>query len=730
MKKQFILLVIVSVLIFGSVVSVANAVGNTLNTTLNLQDIGSLPSVPEVPTINVQPSTTYTYTLSITNNILLGNDISRKVSIVSVKPRLPNSFILGDPVVCPSNFEEVRLSNNSRDVGIINCVEVGLDTTSPTTTSNPQYDITYGQTGSVSFTFTTPSSGGITDLSLGIGSINSAGVLGTGQWSPAVHISVANPACTANDWSCTNWGECHADGNYFQNRTCSKTKICEGGVASPSTQQICTPPFCTSWTYTDWGVCDPILGYQSRNEISAFPHDCIIDYTNGPGPINRQTCSVFSACTLSDWSCTNWGTCSQNGSQVRTCAKASNCQGGVNSPITSQSCTLPLQPIQPSCTTDTWTCENWNACSISGVQNRSCKITFDCPSVVTAPPVTDQYCEAPNKPTQQVPPDSSEIANQGTIIKATVKLICPLDANRASQASGTIIDSIGTILTNQHVISGTLGCLVGFINNFNDEPYFGNRQIADIVKESSSEDVAVLKLRNPQNSKLSFVDITKGSSNNLRLGTNVNIYGYPAKFGTNMTYTSGSFSGTSGSYLKTSAIIEHGNSGGGAYLNDGTFIGIPSGVIKGELNALGYILSISTINSWLGNSPSVAHNNNSNNYSRVSSLLENIDLEKLDSLQLVIPGTNENKEITNNSSGVVNPVFTRSLKKGMSGDDVKQLQTLLKKLNYFPIDQDTTNYFGAITHAAVIKFQKDNNIKPVAGLFGPLTQAKILSLNK
>jgi len=730
MKKQFIIIFTFSILFLGTTFFNVNAIENTLNATINLQDIGSLSSVPEVPTINVQKNTTYTLTLSIVNNILLGGDTSRKISIVSVKPRLPNSFVLKDPVVCPYNFEEVRLSNNSRDVGIINCVEIGLNSTGSITTSNPQYDITYGQTGNVSFTFTTPTTSGSTDLSLGIGSINSDGVIGTGYWS--LHIVVANPVCTIADWSCTDWGECRADGNYFQNRTCSKTTNCEGGIASPSTQQICTPPFCTSWTYTDWGVCDPILGYQSRNEISAFPSGCIIDYVNGPGPINRQRCSVVPSCTLNDWSCTDWGTCSQNNTQTRTCNKISNCQSDTSSPVTSQSCTLPLQPIQPSCTADTWFCGDWNSCSISGVQNRSCKITFDCPSVVTAPPVTDQYCEAPNKPTQQTPPDSSEIANQDTIIKATVKLICPFDEkwNKWMEGSGTIIDQSGMILTNKHVVSETLGCLVGFINNFNDEPYFGNRQIADIVKESSSEDVAVLKLRNPQNNKLSFIDITKGNSNNLRLGTNVNIYGYPSKFGTNMTYTSGSFSGTSGSYLKTSAIIEHGNSGGGAYLNDGTFIGIPSGVLKGELNALGYILSISTINSWLGNSPSVVYNNNSNNYSRVSSILESIDLKTLDSLQLVIPGTKEYKEIIDNSNGVVNPVFNRNLKKGMSGDDVKQLQTLLKKLNYFPIDQDTTNYFGAITHAAVIKFQKDNNIKPVAGLFGPLTRAKILSLNK
>ena len=418
-----------------------------------------------------------------------------------------------------------------------------------------------------------------------------------------------NQLCYADTWSCSEYATCSAGGT--QTRTCTKTFECPlVDTPSPSTSQSCTPP-------------TPL-------------------------------------CTADSWKCTDWNTCSVSGNQTRSCNKINTCEGGTSALPTFQSCTPPPQPItpvtpppvyqppQPSCTADTWSCGDWNSCSLSGVQNRSCRKTFDCPSVETAPPITDQYCEPANKPTQQVPPDSSEISNQDTIIKATVKLICPLDENRASQGSGTVIDPSGTIRTNKHVISGTLGCLVGFINNFNDEPYFGDRQIADITKVSSNEDVAVLKLRNPQNRKLLYIDITKANSNSPQLGTKINIYGYPAKFGTNITYTSGDFSGTSGSYLKTTAIIEHGNSGGGAYLSNGMFIGMPSAVIKGELNALGYILSINTINAWLGNS-SVAYNNSDNNYSRVSAVLDKINLKKLDSLKLVIPDTKQNKATTHES---------------------------------------------------------------------------------
>ncbi|OGG95592.1 hypothetical protein A3E04_02875 [Candidatus Kuenenbacteria bacterium RIFCSPHIGHO2_12_FULL_42_14] len=214
----------------------------------------------------------------------------------------------------------------------------------------------------------------------------------------------------------------------------------------------------------------------------------------------------------------------------------------------------------------------------------------------------------------------------------------------ASQGSGTIINSSGLILTNKHVIDGTSGCLVGFIDDYDDEPYFGDRQIADIYKISSDTDVAVLKLRNPSNKNLASINISQNSSSNIKLGEILTTYGYPADFGRKITYTSGDFSGVDGNYLKTTAVIEHGNSGGGAYLKNGSFIGIPSAVVKGSLNSMGLLLSVNKVNSWLNNSTAYKGNNNNNDYSRVSALLGNIDLGTLDSLGLFVAGdkTNDN----------------------------------------------------------------------------------------
>jgi len=494
------------------------------------------------------------------------------------------------------------------------------------------------------------------------------------------------PACTANDYSCGDWSSCSVSGS--QTRNCNKISNCDGGVQIPAISQSCTymPPICNSWIYSTWSDCQA-NGTQTRTIINSSPDGC-----SGGNPVLTQSCSYIPFCTLNDYSCGNWSACSQNGRQTRACDKIKNCQDGAVSIATSQSCTYTpacisfyysswsecsqdgkqtrnitskypsnceggaspqtMQSCTPPCSADTWTCGSWGECSLSGIQSRSCTKTFDCLNVQTAPPITDQYCEPPSRSTPQTPPSGTdEILNQDSIIKSTVKLLCPVNAQMASQGSGTVIDPSGIILTNKHVIAGTLGCLVGFINDFNDEPYFGKRQIADISKVSSNQDIAILKIRNPQNKRLTSIDITKGNSN-LRLGIKITIYGYPAKFGTNITYTSGDFSGTDGNYLKTTAILEYGNSGGGAYLKDGTFIGIPSAVVKGELNALGYLLSINTINSWLGNSSTAYGGTSNNNYSRVS-VLEDIDLNKLGSLKLFIPDTDAKGNLSDSAKNKV-----------------------------------------------------------------------------
>ncbi len=449
----------------------------------------------------------------------------------------------------------------------------------------------------------------------------------SGNWNSNLFpIQLLAPVCTADTWSCGDWNTCSSYGS--QTRSCTKTFSCPSAqTTAPATSQSCTPP---------------------------------------PPP-----------CSADVWSCGDWSTCSVFGNQTRFCAKTFSCPtAGTPTPMMSQSCTPPqiyqqppaqpsytppsyqppqpsytpppYQPPQPSCSADTWSCDAWGSCSPDGIQSRSCRRIFKCPGVETAAPVTSQFCQAPNRssisqPPQAVPEDTQNQTHQDQIIKATVKLICSIDSRRANAGTGTIIDSSGIILTNRHVVDGTRGCHVGFITTVEDEPSYTH--VADIARVSGDrEDIALLKIRKKDGTVFPSIDISKGNVSSQNFGARLMIYGYPGIGGSKLNFSDGAFSGFGssrdglGDYLKTNAFIEQGNSGGGAYLNkDGSFIGIPSAGIRGELASIGYILSINKIKQWLSSS-GLAYTGSFTTtptlYTRASATLESVDVGTLQSLDV------------------------------------------------------------------------------------------------
>lgn len=71
--------------------------------------------------------------------------------------------------------------------------------------------------------------------------------------------------------------------------------------------------------------------------------------------------------------------------------------------------------------------------------------------------------------------------------------------------------------------------------------------------------------------------------------------------------------------------------------------------------------------------------------------------------------------------------FTRNLTLGSTGADVMELQKFLVAKGHMTL-ANYTNYFGPVTRAGVIAFQKANNITPAVGYFGPLTRAAVNSM--
>ena len=81
-----------------------------------------------------------------------------------------------------------------------------------------------------------------------------------------------------------------------------------------------------------------------------------------------------------------------------------------------------------------------------------------------------------------------------------------------------------------------------------------------------------------------------------QIGEKVFVFGYPSVGGDSLTVTDGIVAGVendgSTRYYKTSAKIEHGNSGGAAILENACFLGIPTLAIRGSIESLAYILPL------------------------------------------------------------------------------------------------------------------------------------------
>lgn len=85
------------------------------------------------------------------------------------------------------------------------------------------------------------------------------------------------------------------------------------------------------------------------------------------------------------------------------------------------------------------------------------------------------------------------------------------------------------------------------------------------------------------------------------------------------------------------------------------------------------------------------------------------------------------------ASATTATLFTRDLELGMTHEDVRALQKFLNTHNARVAASgvgspgNETNYFGALTKAAVAKYQAANGITPAAGYFGPKTRAFVNS---
>lgn len=176
------------------------------------------------------------------------------------------------------------------------------------------------------------------------------------------------------------------------------------------------------------------------------------------------------------------------------------------------------------------------------------------------------------------------------------------DLNLMGYGSGTIVAADGLILTNAHVAQpsaiGARGMDPAYIGiellEQEDEPPVPTF-FASVVAVDGTLDLAVLRIDSYLDgspirpNELNLPTVPLGNSDEVHLGDDVLIFGYPGIGGDTITFTRGSVSGFSSqegvgsrAWIKTDATIAGGNSGGLAVNDAGQIIGVPTQASAGN----------------------------------------------------------------------------------------------------------------------------------------------------
>lgn len=211
--------------------------------------------------------------------------------------------------------------------------------------------------------------------------------------------------------------------------------------------------------------------------------------------------------------------------------------------------------------------------------------------------------------------------------KYVVKVVCALRDGGAGQGSGVIIgktkDNHSIILTAYHVTEGATAngiqypCIIGYSENptttFTDYYYAQPVFWSEYASESTMKnfDFSYLEVKSKIDKNLNIISSSSlvlandahpkvCDSTSFNIGEEVVILGYAGIAGSYLSSKDGIISELDNPYIVTSAKIEHGDSGGGAFLvKTGCLIGLPVFSQAGEIESFGRILVIPYISPFL-----------------------------------------------------------------------------------------------------------------------------------
>ncbi len=221
-------------------------------------------------------------------------------------------------------------------------------------------------------------------------------------------------------------------------------------------------------------------------------------------------------------------------------------------------------------------------------------------AVATLAPVA----ATPAQPVAAFTPQTTPLAD-AIPYRAVVQIVAETETEGGDlrpvwSGSGTIIDPRGFILTNAHVALPEKGesvdALEILVTEAEDQPPVP-KYFAEVVQADPDLDIAVLRITtdldgNPVDANtLNLPYARLGDSSKLHLGEPIVILGYPGIGGNTITLTRGEVSGFTAekpygrrAFIKTSAAIAGGNSGGMAVNAAGELVAIPTQLGSGAEN--------------------------------------------------------------------------------------------------------------------------------------------------
>jgi S1-C subfamily serine protease len=205
---------------------------------------------------------------------------------------------------------------------------------------------------------------------------------------------------------------------------------------------------------------------------------------------------------------------------------------------------------------------------------------------------------SPAEETQEIEEMMGNLIPYQSVVQITAIVDVNDELYEGWAGSGTIISAEGLILTNAHVVLSDrvydVVELVVAITMEQDEPPVA-MFLADVVQADEYLDLAVIKIRSKIDgsdadfASLEIDPVPIGEADSLQLGDSIIIIGYPGIGGDTITLTRGEVSGFTPqspygnrAFIKTSATIAGGNSGGLAANGQGELIGVPSQLGTGD----------------------------------------------------------------------------------------------------------------------------------------------------